>query len=373
MRRVQIWILAVLLTTSLVMPVVTTVESSGKAHALEASLTQIWSDDFNDSNTDGWNIRGFNSTHDLSGNITADDNTLRAYGDEHVGQYASHPSTQANGTWSFDVDCAQTLTDHFYVAFISGISNQLSDGLPYEYGIMIVTGEFGMWNTSFQLYKRTAGNDEITNLYPAYDPPDVNGWHHIDITRDLFGNFAVYFNGSLEMRGSDYEYTRSDRFAFYTLPGPAIDNVAVYNTLQIDQIDPIWTTNPPQDQEINQLEALSYQLNAYDASGISWWVNDTTNFAISQDGLLTNNTVLNLEHYGLNVTVTDGFGNSISTAFRIHNILVPITATTTTTTTTTEPAPLDLTIILLFGGGVLAVVIVIVIVRIKSRITIVDS
>lgn len=370
MRRAQIWMLAVLLTTSLVMPVVTTVtfESSGNVYALEASLTQIWSDDFNDGNTDGWDIMGFNSTHDLPGNITADDNTLRAYGDG-VLHYASHPSTQANGTWSFDVDCAQTLTDHFYVAFVSGISDQLSDGLPYEYGIMIVTGEWGMWNTSFQLYKRYAGQDEIANIC-RYDPFDVSGWYHIDITRDLFGNFAVYFNGSLEMRGHDYEYTRSDRFAFYTLAGPAIDNVAVYNTIEIDQIDPIWFAEP-QDQEINQSEALSYQLNAYDASGISWWVNDTTNFAISQDGLLTNNTVLDFEHYGLNVTVTDGFGNSLSEAFHIHNILVPIT--TTTTPTTTEPAPQDLTLILLVGGGALAVVIVIVIVRIKTRIIIVDS
>lgn len=372
MRRAQIWMLAVLLTTSLVMPVVTTVtfESSGNVYALEASLTQIWSDDFNDGNTDGWNIRGYNSTHDLPGNITADDNTLRAYGD-HVLHYASHPSTQANGTWSFDVDCVQTLTNHFYVAFVSGISNQLSDGLPYEYGMMIVTGEWGMWNTSFQLYKRYAGQDEIANLGLVYDPPEVSGWYHIDITRDLaFGNFAVYFNGSLEMTAQDYEYTRSDRFAFYTLAGPAIDNVAVYNTIEIDQIDPIWITIP-QDQEINQSDALSYQLKAYDASGISWWINDTTNFAISQDGLLVNNTILNLEHYGLNVTITDGFGNSLTKAFRIHNILVPIT--TTTTPTTTEPAPPDLTLILLVGGGALAVVIVIVIVRIKTRIIIVDS
>ena len=97
-----------------------------------------------------------------------------------------------------------------------------------------------------------------------------------------------------------------------------------------------------------------YDLNATDHSGIDIWaLNDTTNFAIDSNGVITNIVDLALGTYGLNVSVSDTLGFTNSTAFRVivenPDQLMP-----------------DLIPYVLVGGGVI-VVIALVVVFIKKR------
>ncbi|MGY5877085.1 MAG: right-handed parallel beta-helix repeat-containing protein, partial [Candidatus Thorarchaeota archaeon] len=158
-----------------------------------------------------------------------------------------------------------------------------------------------------------------------------------------------------------------------------------------DLTPPEWITGP-HDELLRPNELFSQQLEASDPSGIgSWYTNDTTNFHITETGLLTNNSVLEIGEYGLRVYVEDIFGNvqdwevrirvypstttatttSVITTSTTTNVITTSTTTTstqpsTTTSTTTPPPDGDYTIIIIIiGVGGIVIIIIIVIISKK--------
>ncbi|MCK5238798.1 MAG: right-handed parallel beta-helix repeat-containing protein [Candidatus Thorarchaeota archaeon] len=150
-----------------------------------------------------------------------------------------------------------------------------------------------------------------------------------------------------------------------------------------DNANPVWSP-PPTDQELNEGVPFSYQVTATDPSGIGGYsVNDTVNFEISSSGLITNVTTLAAGQYGLNISVWDAHGNTLSYVIKIRVLYVAPTTTTTTTTTTSTtttttttdtttdtetstPPPIDmetLSLVILGAGGAVLVIIVIVFLR----------
>jgi len=90
-----------------------------------------------------------------------------------------------------------------------------------------------------------------------------------------------------------------------------------------DTTSPIWLQVPVH-QDLRYGEPFSYQLQAFDLSGIaSWQVNDTTSFAVNNEGLVTNRTALVPGRYGLLIRATDPYGNSITAAFKVEVAEVP--------------------------------------------------
>ncbi|MFW9979820.1 MAG: hypothetical protein ACFFEJ_17190 [Candidatus Thorarchaeota archaeon] len=84
-----------------------------------------------------------------------------------------------------------------------------------------------------------------------------------------------------------------------------------------DTTEPIWTTAPA-DTIVEFGDELEFQLAAYDLSILSdWWVNDTTWFSLSGDGLLGNATPLLVGEYFIRINVTDAHGNSISSTMKV--------------------------------------------------------
>ncbi|MFW9959029.1 MAG: nitrous oxide reductase family maturation protein NosD, partial [Candidatus Odinarchaeota archaeon] len=117
----------------------------------------------------------------------------------------------------------------------------------------------------------------------------------------------------------------------------------------VDTVAPTWIQTP-QDQVLEYNEALSYQLQASDPSGIdSWSVNDTVNFAISSSGLLTNATFLEPGIYYVEITVTDLYSHSVTVTIMI---------------TVNEPIgpPIDPTMLMLAVGGAGAVMVIILVI-----------
>ncbi|MHA1400943.1 MAG: C25 family cysteine peptidase [Candidatus Heimdallarchaeaceae archaeon] len=89
--------------------------------------------------------------------------------------------------------------------------------------------------------------------------------------------------------------TKSDTWSFQTL-----------------STDPTWDEEPK-----NQLlwygEDLIYDLDASDISGINeWWINNTINFDINSEGVLTNATTLEVGVYWLEIRAIDPYGNYCS-------------------------------------------------------------
>ncbi|MHA1520700.1 MAG: NosD domain-containing protein [Promethearchaeota archaeon] len=84
---------------------------------------------------------------------------------------------------------------------------------------------------------------------------------------------------------------------------------------------PQWL-HPIYDLNFNQNENIYYDFNATDSISIdTYWLNDTTHFEISTDGILTstvNSTVLNsIRLFNLTVYVNDTVGHAISASFQI--------------------------------------------------------
>jgi hypothetical protein len=189
-----------------------------------------WSDDFDDGNIDGWSVQGLNTSSDPwsahSGNITAEDNTMRIYGEEWSEAYRT--SNIAYGSWAFDVYCVDTPNERSYIAFVSGSPVLVPEDLdfPFEYGIITVVGHYESYNSAFLLYRRPSDSPYLS-VIGSYDVEEVSGWWHINITRDLDGNFEVSFNGTLGITVEDSVHTTCDLFTFTAEAGYALDNIVV--------------------------------------------------------------------------------------------------------------------------------------------------
>jgi parallel beta-helix repeat protein len=84
-----------------------------------------------------------------------------------------------------------------------------------------------------------------------------------------------------------------------------------------DESPPTWSELPT-DQIIGYEEFLHYDLNATDMSGLqTWWLNDTTRFAINENGLVTIVSLLSVGTYGIHVWVNDTCDNVLDGEFRV--------------------------------------------------------
>jgi len=93
-------------------------------------------------------------------------------------------------------------------------------------------------------------------------------------------------------------------------------NSTIKITVQ-DTTSPIWMIEP-EDRLIQYGEDFNYNLEAFDLSGISyWWINDTINFHINNNGKITNLIALEEGVYSVEIRAYDVFDNYCSKTIRI--------------------------------------------------------
>ena len=93
---------------------------------------------------------------------------------------------------------------------------------------------------------------------------------------------------------------------------------ATFSVTVQDTMPPVWTETP-EDQYIESMVGLHYQLHAFDFSGIGgWWIDNTVHFAINSTGFLTNATMLTLGSYEVTVFVNDTLGHTMSVSLTIY-------------------------------------------------------
>lgn len=185
----------------------------------------VWSDDFNDGNYLGWTI--------TFGAFSAAENTLR--GDSDDWNYAYHSSTVAEGTWHFDVYHSGA----YLCPYVWIITNDLfSEGSDNPYN-----GYYLHFTLSFNAIQlcRDIGMQGIDTILDQYHPPNgIQGWWHLDITRDSTGHIYGYINDTLRLEAQDTHFDTSQYFYFECYDRHALDNVIVSNTIDIEP-----PTEPP--------------------------------------------------------------------------------------------------------------------------------
>jgi hypothetical protein len=118
-----------------------------------------------------------------------------------------------------------------------------------------------------------------------------------------------------------------------------------------DTTPPNWLVMPT-DRTLSYGDALTYQLEAFDLSGVaSWQTNDTVRFTVSSSGSLTNTMVLSPGVYGITVTASDPYDNVLTGVFAV------------TVTGTTGGVDMVLVALAISGGGIAVVVVIVVLFR----------
>ncbi|MBA7635365.1 hypothetical protein ES703_42969 [subsurface metagenome] len=84
-----------------------------------------------------------------------------------------------------------------------------------------------------------------------------------------------------------------------------------------DTINPSWDELPI-NKYVEFGDNFFYNLSASDLSGIdSWWISDTSNFYINNQGLITNRVALSVGNYWLEIRAYDPYGHYCSINIKI--------------------------------------------------------
>jgi hypothetical protein len=82
------------------------------------------------------------------------------------------------------------------------------------------------------IYFRRIENGTVIDLSPRGGfKANPGTWTHIDVTRDSNSRWRLYANGTLAMEIVDKKFSDFGYFGLWLCPGPAIDNVAISDTL----------------------------------------------------------------------------------------------------------------------------------------------
>ena len=201
--------------------------------------------------------------------------------------------------------------------------------------------------------------DVFTYNLNVTDLSDINRWWLNDTER-----FSVDWNGRIR----SYDILDIGQYGIAIYVNDTYGNT-LSNTFTVivrDTTAPILTVIVS-DQVLDFGEPFNYSLAVFDISGIQQWeINNTISFNISEDGRITNITILEPGAYPLNITVSDPHGNSFSITFTVSVLEPPITTTSTTTSTSTtttsittsEPTTSETTTTTPLSDGTMIIVIV---------------
>jgi len=204
-----------------------------------ANAKVIWEDDFSDPNLPGWTIDGYIYTglgddpDPVEGNFSAADGTLKALDDDC--NIARHESDTSIGTWSFDmfVPDDDDSVGNIYVEFLSNGSSFIEFGNAsfLAVGAYLSWGDFVVWSIV------GSGWTVIERI----DVDPLEGWHHIDVSRNSSGYFEVYFNEELRANFTSLLVTSSTYLEFLCngVTGAAIDNLVVSDDITDGGFDPV--------------------------------------------------------------------------------------------------------------------------------------
>lgn len=189
----------------------------------QSAAAPVWSDDFGDGNYNDWTVT--EGTWSVDSGILESEDLGLSYGYQRLW----HPSSQVEGTWSFDHWSLDT-----WYAWEANIMFMAIGTHPdyYGYGIR-VSGDA-------VLLLKLNGGSAASSLGLAVFEDLRYAWLYIDITRNSTGGINVYVNATSDIAEPlisfvDTEYSYSERFVIEQLGrgGDGFDNFVVSDTIDI--------------------------------------------------------------------------------------------------------------------------------------------
>jgi hypothetical protein len=113
----------------------------------------------------------------------------------------------------------------------------------------------------------------------------------------------------------EFGYAIANDSTGFVMVGKQSNIVGTTNLLMVripDRVPPYWVI-PPGYRTLELGTGLQYQFDATFPGTITQWeIDDTTNFAINSQGILTNNTILSVGFYVITVSVEDSYGEQLT-------------------------------------------------------------
>ncbi len=267
--------------------------------------------------TDGTNINETTIT------ITVEDTTAPTWDDP-----LSNPTIELGETFSYDVNATDLSDDITYTINdttnfeINATNGMLTNNTELEVGVYAI--EINATDSSNNVLSGTiiVTVEDTTNPMWPQIPQDTTAELGNDFTYDVSAidlatltynvndtNFSINSNGIL----TNNTVLQLGTYALMiNVSDPSDNNNSTdFVVTAQDTMAPTWVQNPTE-QTLDEGVALSYDLNATDVQSITYSINDTTNFAISAEGILSNNTTLAVGTYAVLVTVTDASNNDLT-------------------------------------------------------------
>lgn len=230
-----------------------------------------------------------------------------------------------NTTGTFEIDDAGIITDAMLVPVGSyGIQVKARD--PYnntlsdEFVLRVVDTQAPVWIQQLDEEYVFASPAEVELACSASDLSGIHSWGLNDTERFSYTSTELHSSslcvvsptGSLVPGVYGLNLSVTD----------ALGNTAwtVCNVIigERDTTAPTWVEEP-HDQIAEYGEGLIYDLNATDSSGLDlWWVTPEPYFAIGQDGVINNATVLEVGTYSVIVSVNDTYGNLLQSSLTVE-------------------------------------------------------
>ncbi|MGD2072847.1 MAG: hypothetical protein PVG65_05100, partial [Candidatus Thorarchaeota archaeon] len=176
------------------------------------NAAEVWSDDFDDGNSDGWNIS--------SGDFTCANGYLETteVAAPSTGSLIYHESSIQHGTWSFD---AYLLGNEWYLLIMVD---------DYEFHTRMLYVE--VRNTRISIGR-------VSGIIVSWDSPkSMSGtWTHIDVTVDDDWTINVFVNNTHRINYDTLSLDTTDYLIFnpYTV-GQAIDNIIVDDEIDYESL-----------------------------------------------------------------------------------------------------------------------------------------
>jgi hypothetical protein len=227
---------------------------------LSVSAALVWEEDFEvlyTEDLEDWMLQGYELIDNVyckvdhgftitNGALTAEDVYLQSWPYTGHGaltqvRRAIHNSSVAYGTWSFDwlESSSRNSFDSVEFIFTDLQCNYNLTGISPHPSMSGYTLVFNTVNDNQMLLEKYSGFTRAILVRCSFTPTK-GVFYHIDITRDLTGQFNVYLDSQLMLNKTDNTITSSETFNFVSFQGNStIDNIAASNSVDINPFETV--------------------------------------------------------------------------------------------------------------------------------------
>lgn len=217
---------------------------------------------------------------------------------------------------------------------VFGVFNQtplFDDAIPYQNGYYLRAVDKLLY---FVKYNGTFNQLNQENVSLANQTIQENNTYYANfIVNTSIANLTIYNDSAMTLPIWGFHFNRTEfsisslthiQLAIHGLESGAVGANKLYVDdfnldNRADNSPPTFTTIPANQTLEFYTDALLVDFDATDVSGIDTWkINDTGRFSITQAGILSNITNLNVSIYFVNVSVNDTAGNNASVVYRVN-------------------------------------------------------